>query len=60
MELVILDCSIAENQMYLFVGYFDADWVGNVNDRKCTIGGCFYVGANLVAWMSKKLNILLQ
>ncbi|XP_050289682.1 secreted RxLR effector protein 161-like [Quercus robur] len=38
------------------VGYSDSDWAGNADDRKSTIGGCFYVGANLVAWMSKKQN----
>jgi len=36
------------------VGYSDADWAGNDDDRKSTSGGCFYVGNNLVAWMSKK------
>jgi hypothetical protein len=35
-------------------GYFDADWAGNANDRKSTSGGCFYVGNNHVAWMSRK------
>ena len=38
------------------VWYFDADWTGNVDDRKSTSGGCFYVGNNLVSWMSKKQN----
>jgi hypothetical protein len=35
-------------------GYSDADWAGNADDRKSTSRGCFYVGNNLVAWMSKK------
>jgi hypothetical protein len=35
-------------------GYSDADWAGNADDRKSTSGGCFYVGTNLVAWMSRK------
>ena len=39
-----------------FVGFSDSDWAGNADDRKNTTGGCFYVGANLVAWMSKKQN----
>ena len=39
-----------------FVGFSDSDWTGNADDRKSTTGGCFYVGANLVAWMSKKKN----
>ena len=35
-------------------GYSNADWAGNADDRKSTSGGCFYVGNNLVSWMSKK------
>ena len=30
-------------------GFSDSDWAGNVDDRKSTTGGCFYVEANLVA-----------
>ena len=37
-------------------GCLDADWAGNVDERKSTTGECFYVGTNLVAWMSKKQN----
>ena len=33
----------------VLVGYFDADWAVNSNDRKSTSGGCFYVGNNLVS-----------
>ena len=40
----------------VLAGYLDADWVRNANDRKSTSGGCFYVGNNLVSWMSKKQN----
>ncbi|XP_022889185.1 uncharacterized protein LOC111404635 [Olea europaea var. sylvestris] len=36
--------------------YSDVDWAGNADDRKSTSGGCFYVGSNLVSWMSKKQN----
>ncbi|XP_059598696.1 secreted RxLR effector protein 161-like [Vitis vinifera] len=38
--------------------YTDADWAGNVDDRKNTSGGCFYIGNCLVAWMSKKQNFV--
>jgi hypothetical protein len=38
----------------VLASYFDSDWAGNVDDRKSTSGGCFYVGTNLVAWMSRK------
>ena len=34
--------------------YFDTDWVGNADDRNNTSRGCFYVGNNLVSWISKK------
>ncbi|XP_022860417.1 uncharacterized protein LOC111380966 [Olea europaea var. sylvestris] len=37
-------------------GYSDADWARNADDRKSTYGGCFYMGSNLVAWLSKKQN----
>ena len=37
-------------------GYCDADWAGSVDDRKSTSGGCFFLGNNLVAWLSKKQN----
>ncbi|XP_050289596.1 secreted RxLR effector protein 161-like [Quercus robur] len=37
-------------------GYIDADWVGSMDDRKSASGGCFYLGNNLVSWMSKKQN----
>ena len=36
--------------------YSDADWAGNADDRKSTLGGCFYVSNNLVSWISKKQN----
>ena len=38
----------------VLAGYSDADWAGNADDRKNTLGGCFYMGNNLFSWMSKK------
>jgi len=35
-------------------GYSDANWAGNEDDRKGTSGGCFHMGNNLVALMSRK------
>ncbi|XP_019176275.1 PREDICTED: uncharacterized protein LOC109171658 [Ipomoea nil] len=37
--------------------YCDADWAGNMDDRKSTTGGCFLLGTNLVSWISKKKKI---
>ena len=38
--------------------FSDSDRTGNANDIKSITGGCFYVRANLVAWMSKKKNFV--
>ena len=38
-------------------GYSDADWTECVDNRKSTSGGCFYLGNNLMSWMSKKQNL---
>lgn len=46
-------CFSRETNLVL-AGYSDADWAGNADDSKSTSGGCFYVGTNLVAWMSRK------
>ncbi|KAK6149616.1 hypothetical protein DH2020_017141 [Rehmannia glutinosa] len=39
-------------------GFSDADWAGDVDDRKSTTGGCFYLGNNLVSWYNKKQNCI--
>ncbi|CAM8893336.1 unnamed protein product [Rhodiola kirilowii] len=31
------------------VGFCDADWAGNAEDRKSTSGGCFFLGNNFVS-----------
>ncbi|KAG9453422.1 hypothetical protein H6P81_006326 [Aristolochia fimbriata] len=41
---------------HLYRRYSYTNWAGNSDDRKSTSGGCFYLGANLVAWYSKKHN----
>ena len=33
----------------VFIEYSDADGAGNADDRKSTLGGCFYVGNNHVS-----------
>ncbi|GAA0185978.1 hypothetical protein LIER_33266 [Lithospermum erythrorhizon] len=41
------------------VGFCDANWVANVEDRKNTSGGCFFVVNNLVSCFKKKQNSVL-
>ena len=36
------------------IGYSDADWAGDRNDRKSTSGYCFYVDNKLVSWRTSK------
>ena len=40
-------------------GFSDADWAGNADNRKSTIGGCFYLGNSLVSWHNEKNKIFL-
>jgi hypothetical protein len=36
------------------IAYTDADWAGDIDDRKSTSGAAFYLGDCLVSWLSKK------
>ena len=36
--------------------FTDVDWAGNINDRKSTSGGAFFLGKRLVSWTSKMQN----
>ncbi|XP_057443558.1 secreted RxLR effector protein 161-like [Lotus japonicus] len=38
------------------VGYCDANWAGNADDKKNISGGCFFLGNYLISWFSKKQN----
>ncbi|KAL6321217.1 hypothetical protein AAG906_016251 [Vitis piasezkii] len=39
-------------------GYTDADWAGNITDRKSTSGYFTFVGGKLVTWRSKKQKVV--
>lgn len=39
-------------------GYTDADWAGNITDRRSTAGYFTFVGGNLVTWRSKKQKVV--
>ncbi|KAL4029985.1 hypothetical protein IC575_008214 [Cucumis melo] len=40
----------------ILVGYCDVDSPSCSEDRKSTLGGCFFLGNNLISWFSKKQN----
>ncbi|XP_059654748.1 secreted RxLR effector protein 161-like [Cornus florida] len=55
-----LNCGLrySSESNFEIAGYTNADRASNKDDRKCTSGGCFYVGTNLVSWYSKKQNCI--
>lgn len=44
----------------IFETYTTAYYAGSIEDRRSTIGYCIFLGAKLVIWMSKKLNIVVK
>nr|CAN78733.1 hypothetical protein VITISV_020436 [Vitis vinifera] len=40
--------------------YLDADWAGNIIDRRSTSGYCSFVWGNLVTWRSKKQSVVTR
>ena len=40
--------------------FHDVDWAGNIDEKKSTSGGAFFVGKRLVSWTSKKQNCTSQ
>lgn len=47
------------DNFYLKV-FTDVDWAGNVDERKRTTGGDFFLGERLVSWISKKQSCISQ
>lgn len=43
-----------ENTSNIVVGYCDADWASDVNQRKSTSGYVFYLGCGPITWRSKR------
>ncbi|XP_050875963.1 uncharacterized mitochondrial protein AtMg00810-like [Lathyrus oleraceus] len=39
---------------YKFIGFYDADYVGDRIERKSTSGNCQFIGENLISWASKR------
>jgi Reverse transcriptase (RNA-dependent DNA polymerase) len=48
------------NEHLRIEGYYDADWAGCVDDHRSTTGYCVRVGDNLVAWRSKKQDVVAR
>lgn len=46
------------NKMERLIGYSDADWCGDKDDRKSTAGYCFFLGKAPISWCSKKESVV--
>ncbi len=42
----------------VLTGFVDADWAGDVDDRRSRSGFLFFLGSNLISWQSKKQDII--
>jgi len=49
--LLHMGCSFPTTRRPL-IGFADADWGVDVDDRKSTTGYCIYMGSNFVSWTS--------
>ena len=49
-----------KNENFELRAYTNADWGGNIDDRKSTSRGGLFLGRRLVTWTSKKQNYIAQ
>jgi hypothetical protein len=48
----------SRGKYFTLTTYMDVDWVGNVDDKKSTSGGAFFLGNGLVSWLRKKQSLV--
>ncbi|KAH9779612.1 retrovirus-related pol polyprotein from transposon RE2 [Citrus sinensis] len=42
------------------IGFTDADWAGDLDDRKSVGAYCIYLGHNMISWSSKKQPVIAR
>ena len=45
---------LQEDDKFQLKVFIDSDWSDNVDDKKSTSGGAFFLGKRLISWTSKK------
>jgi hypothetical protein len=53
-DTIDLGLRFSKSNSMLLSAFSDADWAGNVYDRRSTGGYTIFLGGNLVAWSSRK------
>ena len=53
-----LNLTYVRNSPEALVGYSDADWAGDVQDRRSTSGNVFLLGGGAIAWSSRKQSLV--
>ena len=49
-----LKLTYVKNSPEAIIGYFDADWAGDMQDRRSTSGNVFLLGGGAITWSSRK------
>ena len=56
----ILDLLLPQRHDITLRGFCDADWTGDANDMRSTMGYNFFVGIGTILWKCKKQSIIVS